>query len=385
MANTLTDLLPDIHVALDTVSRELVGMIGAVSRDSSAERAAIGQTVRSPYTAEGSTADNTASTDVPDTGDEVINNRTLAITKSKHYPVRFNGEEELGLKNAGTYNKLVSDRFAQGMRKLVNEIETDLAGLYKYASRAYGTAGTAPFATADNMTDFSGVKRILDENGAPMEDRQLVLGHAAMGNLLGKQSGLFHVNEAGTDELLRMGMTRLPIMNFAIRHTGQAQTHTKGTATGYDANGGEPAGETTIVVDGSDSGTILQGDVITFDSGANKYVVQSATASGAASGNIVIQSPGLVSALATTTEGVTQATYTANLAFHRGAIHLATRLPAVPSRGDKSTGSVVVQDEVSGLAFEIAHYPGFLQETYHVRIAWGYSVIKPEHLAILLG
>ena len=45
MANTLTNLLPDIYTALNVVSREKIGLVQSVSTDAQAESAAIGQTV----------------------------------------------------------------------------------------------------------------------------------------------------------------------------------------------------------------------------------------------------------------------------------------------------------------------------------------------------
>ena len=58
------------------------------------------------------------------------------------------------------------------MRAAVNEMEAYVAAVaYKGASRAYGTAGTSPFAT--NITPLAQVLKILKDNGAPWQDGRL--------------------------------------------------------------------------------------------------------------------------------------------------------------------------------------------------------------------
>jgi len=387
MANTLTSLIPDMTEALDTVSREMVGMIPAVARNTSADRAAIGQTVYVPITPEASTGNNTAAVNAPDTGDQTIGNASIAITKSKHVAVRWNGEETRGLSNAGTFSTIQAQRFYQGMRTLVNEIEADLwSEGYTTASRGFGTAGTTPFATAADMSDFAGVARILDENGCPMNDRQLVLGHAAIANLRGKQSGLFKVNEAGSADMLRNGMTDR-VMGFALRHSDAVSLHTKGAGTGYDFIGaGEAIGQTILSLEGGtvNSTGIKAGDVITHaGDSANKYMVNVGLTD--TSGTITIGDPGLLVAGVDANELTIGNSYTPNLAFDRNAIVLAARLPAMPQNGDSASDVVQVVDDRSGLVFEIAEYRQFLQTVYHVRLAWGVSAIKSAHIGVLIG
>lgn len=387
MANTLTNLIPDLYEALDVVSREMVGMIPAVSRNSSIERAALNETVRVPITPAASTATNTAGVTAPDTGDQTIDNVLVSISKSKHVPIRYNGEETKGLQNAGTFSSVLAQQSYQAIRALVNEMEADLwAAAYIKASRAYGTAATAPFGTAGDFSDFAGVARILDENGCPVNDRQLVLGHAAMANLRGKQSVLFKANEAGSDDMLRNGMTDR-IQGMAIRHSNAVSTHTAGGMTGFDINNGagEAVGQTSLTYDGGTVNTTgaKAGDVVTLAGDTNKYIVNTTTTS--TTGELVINAPGLRIAGADTTEMTIGATYTANLAFDRSAIHLVARAPAMPEGGDSAVDMTTIVDDRSGLSFEVALYKQFLQNVIHVRAAWGVAAIKQAHIATLLG
>lgn len=389
MANTLTGLIPDFIEAMDVISRELVGFIPAVARDSRLDRVALNQNVTIPVTrTPGANATNTPGVNAPDTGDDTVDYTQVTISKSKHQPIRFNGEETLGLSNSGVFSSVLADRTYQAIRKLVNEIEQDLwLTAYKASSRAYGTAGTAPFGTAADMTDFAGVRRILEENGAPTNDLQLVLGHAAMFNLRGKQSGLFKVNEAGTADMLRNGMTDR-IQGMAIRHSDAISVHTKGGATGTLINNasGEAIGETTLTLDTITVNTtgILAGDVITHASdSANKYVVNTGLV--ATSGDIVIGAPGLRVAAANNDAVTLGNSYTPNIAFDRGAIVLAARMPAAPQGGDSAADVTQLTDPVSGLTFEFALYKQFLQNVIHVRLAWGTKTIKSAHVATLIG
>lgn len=382
MANTLTGIIPTLYEALNTVSREMVGFIPAVRRDSNAERAAVNQVVRVPVGEAGALENITPGAVPADTGDTTVGYSDIVISKAQAAPVRWNGEEQRAVGTNGTYNQVLADQFTDAMRKLVNAVEVDLAvAAYKGASRAYGTAATAPFGTAGDLSDFAGIAQILDENGAPVVDRQLVLGSAAMANLRGKQSVLFKVNEAGTNDMLRNGMTDR-VQNFALRYSGGIAAHTKGTGANYVTSGSTAAGVRDIALV-TGTGTVLAGDVVTFAAdAANKYVVGTGVT---APGTISLNKPGARVVIATANALTVGGSYTPNIAFARNAIVLAARAPAVPDGGDSADDSMMLTDPLTGLTFEVRVYRQYRQVKYEVCLAWGCAVIKPEHVATLIG
>ncbi len=390
MANTLTGLVPNLYEALDIVSRELVGFIPAVTKNSSAERAQLGQPILVPLAPVVAAADNTAAVTAPNTGDQTVGNVTMTISKSKHVPIRWNGEEQRGQINSGNYNGILVNQFAQAFRALTNLIEADIfTTAYQNSSRAYGTAATAPFGIAGDLSDAAFTRKILDDNGVPQSDLHLVMGSAAVANLRGKQTILLKANEAGSTALLREGnISALPLDGFNLHNSAAIQTVTKGTGAAYTSNtAGYAVGATAITLT-TGTGTVLAGDVVTFAGDANKYVVQTGIA---APGVITLAAPGLMQALPASAVAMTVGnTATSNIAFHRSAIQLITRSPALPvgpdgSAMDMADDLIQITDPVSGITYDVAIYRQFLQMVFHVRLAWGTQAIKPNHIATLLG
>jgi hypothetical protein len=395
-ANTLTGLIPVMMEAADIVSREMVGFIPAVDIDAESDGVAEGQTVRVPIVpAAGANVTITPGTASGDTGGVTVSYIDMSISKSKMQPVAWSGVDQKGLKTngPGKYEKIMIQRFAQAMRALVNEIEVDLAtAAYQGASRAYGIAGTTPFASS-HADVTAQIRKILDDNGCPGMERSLIIDSAAGANLR-SLTGLNTVYAAGTDATLRQG-TLLGLNGFDVKESAGIVSHTKGAGTGYViVAAGEDAGQTTISLDGGTVNTsgIKAGDIVTLGTGGGsgtgtdydtKYVVN--TGLTAVSGNIVIGNPGLKVARVNDDAMTVGASYKANVAFHRQALKLLARTPELPEEGDLAEDVTYITDPLSGLTFQICMYKQYKQVHYEVGIAWGVKCIKSEHVAVLLG
>jgi hypothetical protein len=389
MANTLTSLIPTIYEALDVVSREMIGFIPAVAKDTSAERAALNQQILVPITQAQAAQDITPAVIPPDTGDQTISNVAMTITKSKFVPIRWNGEQQKGFKSSGTYESILRDQFAQGFRTLANLIETDLfTAAYQGSSRAYGTAGTAPFGTASDLSGSAQVRKILDDNGCPQSDLHLVLGSASVANLRGKQTILLKANENGSDAFRRTGaIAEVPLDGFMLHNSNSISALTAGTGSSYVTSGSTAPGVSSIALV-TGSGTVKSGDAVTFAADANNtYVVNTGVA---AAGTIVLGAPGAMVTIGTANALTIGSAYTPNMAFHRSALQLITRAPAMPEGPngesmDLAEDTFMVTDPISGITFEISMYRQFRQVAFYVAVAWGATAIKPSNIATLMG
>lgn len=394
MANTLTGLIPSLYAGLDTVSREMIGFIPAVGRDANANRAAVGQTVTYHIAPPGNGVNVTPAMAIPEPTDQTIGNNNITITKARAYEFGFVGEEQLGLNNNGAgYNPVQADMFAQAVRGLANEIEVDLGAAAKLgASRAVGNAGVLPFST--NTRDISYLRKVLIDNGAPISDLQLVLDTTA-GAELRTLYGINTDRDWSNVPMAQQGVLVTP-HGMSVRESGQMPgSFTAGDAAGATTNSaGYAVGATTITLASAGTGAILAGDFVTFAGDDEMYQVVTGDAAVGGGGTIVLQEPGLRQAIPASTAAITvvvpgtsppgTAWDTGGVAFHRNAIVLASRPPALPQEGDMAIDSMMMVDPRSGLVFEVRVYPGYRKVRFEVAMAWGVKVTQPRHSALLL-
>lgn len=383
MANVLTNLAADIYKAADVVGRELVGFVPSATLNGDATlRAAKGDTVRSHFTRTPTVNTTFApSMTIPEGTDQTVDNKTMTVDNYASIQIPWTGEDIKHVNNGSGFETIYGDQIKQAMRAIVNSIEAGVGVAAKNgASRAFGTAGTTPFAS--DFNSIAEIRQILVDNGMPADDGQatLVLNTLA-GTKLRNLAQLQKANEAGGTNLLRQG-TLLDLQGLMIKESAGVASHVKGTGASYLANSAALTAGTVVIPADTGSGTILAGDVITFAADSvNKYVVGSALSGG----SLTLNDPGLRVAITDNNAITVGNNYTGNVAFHKTAIEVAVRAPAEPNGGDAAVDKMVVQDPWSGLVFEIAVYKGYMKAMIEVRCLWGVKVWKPNHVALLLG
>lgn len=380
---SLTGLTELVYATRDQVAREATGFIQGVTINSSDVGVSIGGTVNSfRSTAPTLNTSYTPAMTVPAASDITTATDTMTIGQVANVQIPLKGELVRQLNNtagAAAFQSLI----AQGIRTIVNAIEARIGVVAKNAiSRAVGTAGTTPFAS--NADLVATMRQILQDNGCPLSDGELSLViNSAAGAKMRNLSNLYKVNEAGSDNLLRRGEL-LNLHNFSIRESAGVAAHTKGTGASYlvDLVAGYVAGERSIHID-TGTGTVVAGDLLAFESDTNVYGVFSGCA-GDGDQDIVLNYPGLRAALANNKTVTVGNAYTGNVGFHRSAIELVMRPPAMPEGGDAGQHEVIY-DEQTGLVFDLGLYKGRGMNMLELTCMYEAKAWKPEFIAGLLG
>ena len=388
MANTIAAALyPNIYAAAFKAARKQVGFISSVTTDFDgaplAQRAGEDKNyITVPVAGAGTYGAYTPAQVTTVGGNSTDTSIQVQITENNMVAFHLTADEKRSL-DAGADNAktLFEQKMAMAMETLCDYIEEDIAeDIKSWSSRARGTAGVTPFAS--DLSALTAAMRELDDNGAPSGDRFFIMDAAASEKFM-NLAIVQQANVAASSEFLRQG-TLLNHLGFGVKVSRKIAAHTKGTATLYDIVGAPAVGAVTLTVDGCDAGTMLAGDVVAFAvTDPANYVVRSCVGSGAAVTSIVINKPGLKVLGVATTEGVTGASYTPNIAMSRSGYILVVRPPAIDPTPILRT--MVVRDSVSGLPFTICECLGDGLTTWRVHAAWGYTGVNGSSIVTIMG
>lgn len=375
MSNTLTTLAPTLFSAAKEVAAEPFGVVGAVNTSFDDKGVAKGDKVTVDVAPTRAAADFTPGATTSTGDDSTASKIDVTITKSRKVSWHLTGEQQRSLANATINQDWVSQLVKQGMRTLRNEAEVDAALAVKVgASRGFGTAGTAPFAS--DLSALTNVRKILVDNGVPKADLQMVFDTNAGLNL--RNLGVLqNAYQAGSDAERRTGEF-LPQMGFRLSESAGIGIHTIGTGSGYLVNNasGYAIGSTAITVD-TGTGTIVAGDIVTFAGDTNKYV-----AAGLSGTTLTLNAPGLRKAVADNAAITVGGAYTANLAFERGAVVGVLRPPIMPA--NPTIEQMLVSDD-KGMTYLMLQIAQYGQLSWEMHLAWGFQAVNGEFSAIALG
>ena len=375
MANVLTALEPRLFSAFRTVPRELVGMVQSVTTDFDDKGVALNGSVKVPVVPASTVSTTTVSNVFPTGSDNTFSTRDLVLDVADEVSWQFTAEEERDLINGNNRVTTMEQLVQQGLRALINKAELSIAvTAIQNASRAVGTPATTPFGS--DLSALNEAKKVLDDNGAA-DDRSFVMNTTAGLNMR-NLTQLTNVNEAGDSGLLRQG-TLSNLSGFAVRESAGIAIHTQGAGSSYILDGAGAVDQTSVPID-TGSGTILTGDVVTFATDTNQYVVNTGVT---AAGTIVLGTPGLRQIVADSSAMTSVADYTGNLAFARNAIVFASR-PALQPEGGAAE-QVTLTDPVSGLSVLFLRVVQDGQVSWFMRWVFGSFAPNPEGICIVMG
>lgn len=385
MANTLTPIIPNLTSSFRNVLSERAQLPSMTMTDFRAEAAAVGQSVTVPIAPTVTGADRTAAATFSVGADRVVTSTQITISKDRKFAFHLTGDDFLRMAQNPEFMPI---SMAQAIRAWRNEVHSDIADLHVKAAGYYsattsssgaaiGTAGTTPFAS--DLSLLVGAEKMLNDSLAPMDDgRFMFIDTSAKANL-GLLGQLVKANESGSDALLRRGIVG-QLAGFNVVWGNDVKSGATIAGSGYVTSGVQAAGSTAVVVT-TGTGAIPAGAIVSFAGDtANKYVLATAHAGGA--GTLTLTSP-LVNAIASA-NAITLATGRRNLAFHREAIGLSIRLPALPDGGDAGE-HVLVTDPDTGIGVRFSTYRGYGLNNYEISSAWGVAAVRPELIKIILG
>jgi hypothetical protein len=285
---------------------------------------------------------------------------------------------------AGTFTAQFDAAIDALARTIIRTVWANYTGIYQAA----GTAGTTPFAT--NTTIVSGARLLLNQAGAPMDKRSMVLGFDADANSINLAIFQQYLQAGNTDALMEGTIKRaigFDWMTDAYSPTFTGGTLNNGTTKAALINSAAVVvGATTVPMDAATlTGTLVVGDIFTVAGSTQQYVVTTNVIAAAnAIASVSFQPPAKVAWADNAVVTFLASHAIAGLAMHQSAIAFASKpLDNVTFEG----GSQIRQypDPVSGLTLCLEISRQYKQTVAEFSCLWGSTLARPECAVRLLG
>ena len=387
MANTLTAILVQILTKGMMTLREQVLMTRLVNTDYSLEAKKKGQTIDIPLSAAQSAADVTPAATPTAPTDLTPTTAQISLSSWKHADFALD-DREVGRIQAGEFVPLQLQEAFKAIATAINDsVFATYTGIYGYT----GTSGTTPFGSGVEVASATNMRKLLHEQLCPRGDRRAVLDFSAEAAAL-NLAPFSDAEKRGSSETKTTGELGR-IFGFNWYGDDGVPSHTAGTASGATTDtAGYSVDDTSITLASAGTGTLLEGDIITFAGDAQTYVISTGDADVSGGGTIVID-PGLKVAITTAATAITlMATHVVNVGFHRDAFGLAVRAPDAglkellgASKAANVEGSVTLQDPVSKLVMRLELIRGYKMTIWDVDCLWGTTLVSPERACRLAG
>ena len=246
---------------------------------------------------------------------------------------------------------------------------------YKSFYGFYGTPGTTPFSADDKATDAAQVEKVLNDQLCPSGGRVLVMDPAAKAaaSVNGQMSDY---DKTGSSNGPRITGDMGQRHGFDCFMDQDVPLHTAGTGASIQTSAAGAVGDESITVD-TGTGTLEEGDIITFAGHSQTYAVKADVAD--VSAGTVTFSPPLVAVVADNEAVAVKATHRVNLAFREEAFSYVT------VEMEKRDTMVQVRDDLTGIVLRLEQIQQYKQTMWELDILSGSACVRPECGARLAG
>jgi hypothetical protein len=369
MANSLADITPVLVANAVQVLRTNSVLPRLVNRDIEQTAVQQGETINVGIAGALTVTDVNPSNVIPAPQNVVFTKVPVDLDQWKKVDFSLTDKEMHEIAN-GNFPRVAEE----AVSKLAKYVDQFLLGMYKEFYGTAGTAGTVPF-TNEKPTDAANLRKVLNNQLCPLENRHCVFNADAEASALGVPA-FANAEWHGDPQAIIEGKLNMRL-GFQWWMDQNVFYHTAGTAATFTVTALEAIGETVIGVTAG-TGTFVVGDIVKFANHSQTYTVLAY-----GGGNLTVRPPLQVAVPATTAITVT-ASHVANIGFAPQAFAFAVRTLQSPPEALGVMSSTAL-DDVSGLAIRVQVRYAHFETIWSYDILYGGAVVQPECGARLLG